>query len=98
VSDEIKMVIYFKGETATIGISKPNCDPIFGIVEGNRDEIVQRALQIMFEAEEKWRENPRNKKFEGKLPSQEAPPPKPATMTQQITTKTTKKKEQTVLF
>jgi hypothetical protein len=95
MSGEVKIVINFKGDTATIGGSKPNCDPIFGKVEGNRDEIAQGALRILAEAEEKWQETPRYPKCESKLPSQETPPVMTTTARQ---TTTPAKKDQPVLF
>jgi hypothetical protein len=98
VSEEVKLVINFKGDTATIGVSKPNCDPIFRSVIGNLGEVLDQIAPMMVEAGQQWGSNPRYPRCESKLPSQEAPPPKPATTTRQTTTAAPKKKEQTVLF
>lgn len=51
----IKVVITVKGTKATVGVQSEDADPVFGMVEGNRDEIMQGALRILSEAEEKWK-------------------------------------------
>jgi len=65
-NDGIKIVINLKGTKAVVGVQASGCDPVFGMVEGNRDEIAQGALRILASAEEKWKATPRYPKSEVK--------------------------------
>lgn len=95
MSDEIKIVIKLKGDAATIGISKPGCDPIFRTAEGGLGAIMTRAGEMVAEAAAIWNTNPRYPKCETKLPSQETPPARTTTTRQ---TQAAPKKDQKVLF
>jgi len=95
VSDEIKIVINLKGDAATIGISKPNCDPIFRTAEGGLGAVMTRAGELVAEASAIWEANPRYPRCESKLPSQETPPARTTTTRQ---AQAAPKKDQAVLF
>jgi hypothetical protein len=96
VSDELKIVIYYKGDKATVGISKPDCDPILGTIEGDLPDVLDHIPGLVEEAKDTWSTTPRFKKFEGKLPSQDTPAPRTTTTTRQTTP--APKKDQPVLF
>lgn len=74
----IKVVINLKGNRATVGVQSTGCDPVFGTVEGNRDEIVQGALKILGEAEEKWKTTPRQPKSQIPASAGTTATPRPA--------------------
>ena len=96
MSDEIKIVINLKGDAATIGIQKPNCDPIFRSAEGGLGAVMTRAGELVAEATALWNASPRYPRCETKLPSQETPPARTTPMRQ--STAAPQKKEQPVLF
>jgi hypothetical protein len=96
VSDELKIVIYLKGDEAVIGISKPDCDPIFRKAGGNLAEILEATRVMVAQAAIIWRTSPRYPKCESKLPSQDTPAPRTTTTTRQTTP--APKKDQPVLF
>lgn len=95
MSDEVKIVINLKGDAATIGISKPNCDPIFRTAEGGLGAVMTQAGELVAEANAIWDSTPRYPKCESKLPSQETPP---ARTTTTRATQAAPKKDQPVLF
>jgi len=95
MSDEIKVVINLKGDAATIGVQKPDCDPVFRTAEGDLGAVMTRAGELVTEANAIWDANPRYPKCETKLPSQETPPARTTTTRQ---TQTAPKKDQPVLF
>lgn len=95
MADEMKIVINFKGDTATVGISKPNCDPIF-TVEAGLPAVIRGLEALVAQAIEKWGSNPRYPQCTSKLPSQETPPPRASTTTRPA--QTSPKKDQPVLF
>ena len=95
MSDELKIVIYYKGDKATIGISKPDCNPILGTIEGDLPDVLDHIPGLVEEAKDTWSTTPRFKKFEGKLPSQDTLATRTTTTRQ---TTTPPKKDQPVLF
>jgi len=82
----IKVVINLKGNRATVGVQSIGCDPVFGTAQGNRDEIVQGALKILADAEEKWKTSPRYPK--SAVQSAPAAPARTATAPAKAGTKT----------
>lgn len=84
MSDEIetKIVITHRGNRASIGIQRTNCDPVFFTTEGGISNSLSRIPEFLSEAERKWQTNPRNPKAE--LP--EPPTPVPATANQTVKT------------
>lgn len=70
MSDEAKIVIVLKENRATIGVSSPECDPVFDMVEGDLTEIFARAAATLERAREQWTDSPRYPKSD--MP---APPP-----------------------
>ena len=86
---ELKVVVTMKGSKGTVGVSQPDCDPLFETfsedgefeTEELRSEallgrMLERIPAMVREAEAKWAENPRYPK--GEAP----PPPAPKTVQQ----------------
>ena len=92
MSEEVKIVISLKGQTASIGIQKPECDPIFSRVEGDLPAVLESVPGLVEEAQRSWDSNPRNPKCETEL----TPPSPPAT--QRSTQRQTEDKSQPVMF
>lgn len=69
---QMKIVIILNSERSSIGISKPDCDPVFNVVEGGLDAVIASLPELMRAAEEKFATEPKNPK--SNLP---APPPAP---------------------
>ena len=87
MSEEVKIVINLTGQTATIGIQKPDCDPVFSKVEGDLATVLKSIPRLVKEAQKSWESNARYPKCETPLtppatrsPStrQEKPTPQPA--------------------
>jgi hypothetical protein len=68
---QMKIVIALNSEKSSVGISKPDCDPIFNVVEGGLDAVIARLPELVRTAEEKFAAAPRN-------PQSNLPEPKPA--------------------
>lgn len=66
-NEELKIVILYKNGKASIGISKPDCDPHLDLVEGSMEEVVSRILGVIEVARVRWEENPRYPKCETDL-------------------------------
>ena len=77
MSEEVKIVITLKGQAASIGVQKPDCDPIFSKVEGDLPAVLESVPGLVEEAQTSWESNPRYPKCETPLPSQAVPPPQP---------------------
>lgn len=75
VSDEIKVVIILKGNTGSIGVMSPNCDPSFQIFEGGLEVALERVPRLVEYAKIKWAESKLNPKCETELPSQKVKTP-----------------------
>ena len=54
MSDEAKIVITLKENWATIGVSAPECDPVFDMAEGDLAEIFAHAAVTLERAREQW--------------------------------------------
>ena len=67
MSDELKIVIFLKGNRGSIGIQSPNCDPVFSTHEGDLQSLLQVVPAKVEEARTKWDSNPRYPKCETKL-------------------------------
>ena len=77
MNEEVKIVITLKEHTASIGVQKPDCDPIFSKVEGDLPAALESVPGLVEQAQTSWGTNPRYPKCETPLPSQAAPPPQP---------------------
>jgi len=84
--EEIKIVINLKGDAATIGISKPGCDPIFRTAEGGLGAVMTCAGELVAEANAIWDSNPRYPKSDFKP----EPPPSPQPTERRSTPQKTK--------
>jgi len=67
---QMKIVISLNSEKSSVGISKPDCDPIFSTVEGGLDAVIARLPELVRAAEEKFTAAPKN-------PASNLPQPKP---------------------
>jgi hypothetical protein len=75
MGDETKIVMVIKGLTATIGISKPDCDPIFFKTDGPLPVMLGGIPRFLEDAEAKW-------KGAAQYPKTEVPAaPQPAAVT-----------------
>jgi len=70
---ELKIVINIKDSRAVVGVSSPDTDPVFQMVEGTLPEILNATQGIVVTAQEKWKTSPRNPKIE--MPASAATPP-----------------------
>ena len=78
MSEEVKIVISLKEQAASIGVQKPDCDPVFSRVEGDLPAVLESVPGLVEEAQRSWDSNPRNPKCETPL----TPPAPPATQRQ----------------
>ncbi len=89
MSDEVKIVITLKGQMASIGVQKPDCDPVFSKVEGDLAAVLKSVPRLVEEAQKSWESNSRYPKCETEL----TPPPAQSSSTRQA-----KPKEQPAMF
>lgn len=75
MSEEVKIVITLKEQAASVGVQKPECDPVFSRVEGDLLAVLESIPGLVEEAQRSWDSNPRNPKCETDL----TPPSPPAT-------------------
>lgn len=68
---QMKIVISLNSEKSSVGISKPDCDPVFSTVEGGLDAVIARLPDLVRVAEEKFTAAPKN-------PASKLPAPEPA--------------------
>ncbi|GAI91295.1 unnamed protein product [marine sediment metagenome] len=73
MSEEVKIVITLKGQTASIGVQKPDCDPFFSRVEGDLPAVLESVPGLVEEAQRSWDSNPRYPKCETPLTPQSPP-------------------------
>lgn len=73
MSEEVKIVITLKETTASIGIQKPDCDPVFSRVEGNLPAALESIPGLVEEAQRSWDSNPRYPKCETPLTPKSPP-------------------------
>ena len=73
MSEEVKIVITLKGNMASIGVQKPDCDPVFSRVEGDLPAVLESVPQLVEEAQRSWDSSPRYPKCETPLLSQSPP-------------------------
>jgi len=63
----LKIVVTYKEGKATVGISKPDCDPKLSMVTGILGEVLMQVPELVDQAEAAWAENPRYPKCETDL-------------------------------
>ena len=83
--DEVKIVIALKGQTASIGIQKPDCDPVFSKVKGELAAVLKSVPKLIEEAQKSWNSSSRYPKCETPLtpPATQSPPARQAEPKQQ---------------
>ena len=74
MAEELKIVIVLKDEKGFIGVSAPDCDPVFAVFDDGLDGVLQRVPVLLEEARVRWSLNPKYPKCE----RPPAPAPAPA--------------------
>ena len=74
--DEIKVVVTYKGAVGTVGIQKPNSDPVFSRIEGDLPEVIVSIPRLVDQARATWETSLRYPKAD--LPAPPPPPARPA--------------------
>jgi hypothetical protein len=54
MSEAIKVVINLSGETASVGIQRPDCDPYFSRVEGDLAAVLGAVPGLVEQARQGW--------------------------------------------
>lgn len=65
--EQLKIIVTYKENKGSIGVSKPECDPVLELVAGDLEEVVSRILGIVEQARAKWEEAPKYPKCETDL-------------------------------
>lgn len=99
MSDELKIVISFKENAASIGLQKPDCDPIFSKIEGSVPVVLKAIPKLVADAQASWEANPKYKKCETDLkpPTPPAPAARPAARVSSGTTRSKKTDQKPLL-
>ena len=76
--EELKVVVSFKGDRATIGVQGKNTDPVMERVpiinqEDALEEVFAAAIDLVARARERWATSPRNPAYQGPPPPPQAP-------------------------
>ena len=74
--DEIKVVVTYKGGVGTVGIQKPDSDPVFSRIEGDLAEVIASIPRLVDQARATWETSPKYPKAD--LPAPPPPPARPA--------------------
>jgi len=90
MSEEIKIVITLKDQTATIGVQRTGCDPVFAKVEGDLPAVLKGIPKLVEGARKGWELNARYPKCETPI----TPPAAPGPVKRQAETK----KQQPAMF
>ena len=67
MSEGVKIVINLAGEAASVGIQKPDCDPVFSKVEGDLATVLKSVPRLVKVAQKCWESNARYPKCETTL-------------------------------
>ena len=89
MSEEIKIVITLKDQTATIGVQRTGCDPVFTKVEGSLPAVLKGIPKLVEGAKKGWELNARYPKCETPITPPATPGP---------TTRPAKPKQQPAMF
>ena len=74
--DQVKIVVTYKGGKGMVGVSKPDCDPVFSRIEGDLAEVIASVSRLVDQARATWETNPKYPKAD--LPAPPPPPPRSA--------------------
>jgi hypothetical protein len=69
---ETKIVIVHKGDAASVGVQRTDCDPILFTFRGDLPSTLSSIPGFLDEAGRKWQANPRNPKAELPAPAPQA--------------------------
>ncbi len=75
MAEELKIVVVLKETRASVGIQKPEADPVIFLVNGSLAEIIAGVPAQVDQARAKWNNTPRYPKCETKF--EPAAPPAP---------------------
>lgn len=56
---QLKVVINFKENKATVGLQSPDCDPVLNTVEGELQVVLQQLPELIQKAQEQWSQSAR---------------------------------------
>ncbi|MFB0559507.1 MAG: hypothetical protein ACETVS_03125 [Dehalococcoidales bacterium] len=73
MSDRLKIVIVLKGETASVGVQSPECDPALFSLQGDLRATLKAVPGFVKEAKTRWEASKLNPECETPLPSQAEP-------------------------
>lgn len=90
---QVKVIITFSQDRASVGIVQTDCDPVFFMKQGTQDEILDALPEYIAAAKEKWQTAQRYPKAQ--LPE---PPPAPVVTTPRPAAAPEKPKLQTPMF
>ena len=74
MSEEIKVVILFKGNRGSIGIQSPDCDPLLATFEGDLKAALEKVPRMVDEANAAWDKQPKYPRCQSALPQPVARP------------------------
>ena len=74
--DELKIVVTYRGTVGTVGIQKPDSDPVFSRIEGDLAEVIASIPRLVDQARATWETSPKYPKAD--LPAPPPPPARPA--------------------
>ena len=72
--DEVKIVVALKGQTALVGLQKPDCDPVFSHVDGDLTAVLTSIPNLVEQARSQWESSPQYPKLTTPLTPPPAPP------------------------
>ena len=88
-TNETKIVVTHKGDKASVGIQRTDCDPVFFTVVGDLPAVIIDLPKCLADADGIWQKSPRYRKAE-------VPAPPPSTMpARTATTSSTKQAPKT---
>jgi len=90
---EVKVILTFKGNRASVGIQQTDCDPVFFKKEGALGDVLAAIPDFVVTAGQKWGTSPRYPKAE--LPT---PPPAATTVRRPAAAAAAKPTAQTPMF
>jgi hypothetical protein len=75
-ADELKIVVTYKSTFGTVGIQRPDCDPVFSRIESDLAEVLTHIPRLIDQARATWETSPKYPKAD--LPAPPPPPARPA--------------------
>ena len=79
MSEDMKVVISLKGTAASVGIQRPDCDPVFNRIVGDLVTVLGDIPGLVDQARRKWEASPKYPKTEAQLEPPAQPGSRPVT-------------------